>query len=115
MEANELRIGNFVYTRNSYSEIGNSREIGNYYEFEPIKLTDEIKEKCNLKDCDNSYYKYLKLSENKYLIISRKNIVYLSDCNGLYDMYVEINELEFLHQLQNLYYALTGQELEINL
>ena len=80
-------------------------------EMRPIKLTDEILLKCGFEDI--SSYKDFRLSINEDLYIEvslRKNI----------NAYVSISDIDiinviYLHQLQNLYFALTGKELEVKL
>ena len=82
---------------------------GDHLEFaEPIPLTTEMLMKClnfkeglyTLKDL-RGYFVALHLDGNVY---AEYFIGHYSVC-----------KVEFLHQLQNLYFALTGQELEIKL
>jgi hypothetical protein len=85
---------------------------------EPIPLTPELLEKCGFvrsqDEDENSLtlvngrktFKWVEGNDDDYFLI------YQTDCGLDYNTAFE---LEHLHQLQNLYYALTGEELEINL
>lgn len=75
----------------------------------PIPLTPEILEKCGFKKLNNAWVPidysatdYLKWS---FTIWDNKDGTYR------YNSAEFIPELKYLHQLQNLYYALTGEEL----
>ena len=110
MKANELRIGNIVYANNvgthpsnSYLEshtIADGKDIENAMWYFPILLTEEWLLKFGFKrkhfECDLRQWWY--------------NGFYVSDLNGLYARNVL---LKYVHQLQNLYFALTGEELTI--
>lgn len=105
MEEKDFRIGNWVLENGSYRQI----EADDFYNpqlLNPIPLTEEILLKCGAKKSDDSFGGY---------------IIYYPNGNG---MRVKNNEwssqhlsvkLEYLHQLQNLYFALTNEELKINL
>lgn len=114
MEAKELRIGNLIQDKDGNIEVVN-------------KLwCDDIFERVN--DMDISYYKPILLSEewlvksgfgSKYGAFIKNGIRLLrrnAEFNDLPVWRVIINELDmsiyFIHQLQNLYFALTGKELE---
>jgi hypothetical protein len=134
IKANELRIYNYVYdyywcnTKRKYcSDIIKLKKIANtcvvcckddaerkeeqknrlvyrYDDIKPIPLTEELLLKCcgfedvSERECD---YKY------------EKEGVCITDCFEL--LWYEQTPLKYLHQIQNLYFALTGEELEINL
>ena len=129
IKANELRLGNKVHFQSITGEksVATIKLIGNpdvlplssgaviiesnfkeeYCSYElifPIKLTDEIIEKCNFK-----------YSRPNFQSSSLRN------SSSIYEpIYTYVNQpigvhLESLHQLQNLYFALTGEELEVNL
>lgn len=91
-------------------------------DFEPIPLTPEILEKAGfekLKKADT--YRCYWGSLDKVLFIGFygtgifptivKEGEMVSDPTGA----IMLNKIEYLHQLQNLIFALTGQELTINL
>lgn len=124
MTANELRIGNWVLNASSKTPVqvdsicnkgislfadccvtgGELEVIYSFNDLEPIPLTEEILEKCGFeKDEPKGWY--------------RKGFMDLFDGNPFH--YASGNNLcpdiLYLHQLQNLYFALTGEELNINL
>lgn len=126
---NELRLGNYVAVKNHGNEvIGKvfaiskdlvSVEGGNnnydYHLLEPILLTEEILLKCEFKKeiipralgIHNIYY-------NGTITIHQREAFEW----GVYDESDEYTvniELQSLHQLMNLYFALTGKELEVKL
>ena len=129
IKANELRIGNYVneltvgeifiptgkiikITEIKFSGISEVNPIfehpieRNYQQIDPIALTEEWLLKFGFeKDSRNeSYWFFL----NKIFIYVGINDLYYYD----YDE-GEIN-IQYVHQLQNLYFALTGNELTIN-
>lgn len=127
MKAEELRVGNYVNTseRSGWSyqicRQGIIRTINNgscnitpfkcispivtvkYDNIEPIPLTEEWLLKLELKKW-NSKNNELTYSNNKLIIHKRKDGYVVSR------KWITIN---FVHQLQNFYFALTGEELKI--
>lgn len=110
MKPNELRIGNWVYdTRHIKYPAKNKMQITeiskrDYKHLEPIPLTAEILEKCSVKElADISTDTYLKFGEDRKLYLV---------CD-----FVKVTDkpIEYLHQLQNLIFSLTGKELEVKL
>lgn len=120
MEARELRIGNYVRLKNSDIETcidlidcAGSGEAwihleGNgiqslIHQIEPIPLKEEWLLKFGF--VSNSYQDRF---ENKAIHV---------ECNktkGFVELWVErMPHIKYVHQLQNLYVALTGEELEI--
>jgi hypothetical protein len=112
MKANELRIGNYVTTQGEYQfELSdfvdwyndhNSHIYGDY--IKPIPLTEEW---------------LLKLSAKSTELNPAKNGIWIEceiDNQGCWVSIshgtgVVVVRLDFVHQLQNLYYDLTGEEL----
>ena len=114
INANELRIGNWI----NYLDINgvnpaqieiddfiNLKEDGEKdFPFTPIPLTPEILEKCGfvmhktsqLWRKDNFYLHHYLVSDNEYCFK-------YSDFTS--------SSIQYLHQLQNLYFALCGEEL----
>lgn len=127
MKAKELRIGNLVYFDTNEIRVVDSRVIGfcanserlnQLIPFQPIPLTEEMLLKC--KGVKSSYTSNPELigASKKYdlgsIIIFQPNedeSVFYTCINEYMDNLI----VDALHQLQNLYFALTGQELEINL
>lgn len=123
MDARELRIGNWVLF-NDYSggplqpyqiqgdDISRAAVNGVYHE--PIPLTPEILEACGFVKRKEMFYKgeyCININDRDVLVGSRGTIF-----NGDPNYGVGINyELKYLHQLQNLYFALTGEELTVNI
>ena len=108
MKANELRIGNFVYDAWSneifcldalefkvrlLSDLKDNK-------LEPIELTEEWFIKFGFEE-EIDGYSLNPLTIGKYWI--RHNFQQL----------ITTSELKYVHQLQNLYFALTGNELKI--
>jgi hypothetical protein len=106
MKANELRVGNWIIGCNGkYFQIfedGMEILMGarNYGDFDPIPLTPEILEKAGFEKGLNGYFFRGGVEYN----LKRHMLEGFGYCEILY-----------VHQLQNLYYALTGEELNIEL
>lgn len=128
IEATELRIGNWVM-----SSIGPHRLvpydivsiIGGEVSVKPIPLTEEILLNCGFEKIEHEVqYQILICDETeteniKILILdSCDKEGYFADIHeiiyrGSYTM--NISKVKYLHQLQNLIYALTQKELTIKL
>lgn len=132
MKANELqkqiRIGNHLLGK-CIDDLDDRKEWWEIYKIQdaehlkgikenwdkPIELTEEILLKCGFYLPKNSLvYRFdLNNEENKTTLQVWKECNCFSICRlGMSAFSVELN---YLHQLQNLYFALTGEELEINL
>lgn len=129
INANELRIGNWITILRQYNQGGNYpyeiahghdiEEIeGNGEAVDPIPLTPEIFEKCGFVFNKNSL-SYRVFSHKEEWILSAQQTMDKScfkiglPIDNRSDRYM--TSLKSLHELQNLYFALTGKELEINL
>tara|TARA_R110002153_G_scaffold154825_2_gene306874 strand:+ start:496 stop:906 length:411 start_codon:yes stop_codon:yes gene_type:complete len=110
MKAQDLRIGNLILdedglvevTRHTLGMIELLNTPGHYTKFKPIPLTEEWILKMGYKWKDNYKYYVKTYGNNKESIIDIKFVVMDMD-------YVPI--LKHVHQLQNLYFALTGEAL----
>ena len=115
MEANELRIGNLVFDNkiNIVTEISKECFAYEYLfleDYNPIPLTEEwlLKfgfEKAPLVD------KYLK---GYFTYDSKlKYFTYFTDIEdgGYENIIIQKEKLKYVHQLQNIYFALIGEEL----
>lgn len=126
----ELRIGNIVL----YKPYGNkdgemktiqgmlgmlvyfdrhSNESGMFHNLQPIPLTTEILEKCGFDwqervNEDRDDIEWLCIPKMDY-VTYKDGKFYIGYGFGTLD------HIKFLHQLQNLFFALTGEELEIKL
>ena len=132
LKANELRIGNFIKFHNhletekvitvnarffsslaggrSLEEMKSDEELSNYYS--GIPLTLEILEKCGWGKSDEHEIGTNMLNENNdglYFDYHFKR--FRMDFGDNSD--IRMPHIQYLHQLQNLYYSLTGDELEI--
>ncbi len=104
MNINELRIGNFIYL---YNELITITAI--CYSFEdinkgitPILITEEWLLKFGFKSLFNGAGYVKNNTEIGY------------NHNGFYIIASGL-EIKYIHQLQNLYFALTGEELSIKI
>ena len=107
MKANELRIGNLVL--NNKDEIYKIKCINEEIEnkIKPIKLTQDILFKLDcLKTNDN---KKLSYELDRFIIAFQEKYKFWY----VYDKieYTYITKIEFLHELQNVYFILNGEEL----
>ena len=134
MKAQDLRLGNFVIAKNEIIKIIEFREsfvLGENdnnlirclpSQIKPIELTEEVLLKIGfhegynkifIKNTKNDYVKYYityqHVPDNKYSFVGYgyKNNVQIK-C-------VILNDIKYLHQLQNACFLLTNQELEIEL
>jgi hypothetical protein len=116
MKAEEIRIGNWIKDMRAdkcFEVISRDIEDVDYSNenYEGIPLTPQILEACGFKgdDSKNDYeFMYLHLKNyNDYesWIVTK---------NG-YDINPGMPLLKSLHQLQNFYFAFTGNELEVSL
>lgn len=107
MKVTELRIGN--YAKNLFGIIQieeiplKSNPLYNPDAIEPIPLTEEWLLRFRFRTVDDRYYN---LSVNSLFVMSW----------NIYEMRLILNGFfmpnhQYVHQLQNLYFALTGEEL----
>ena len=128
MKAKELRIGNYIIefkgikdNENKYSIkkvntrilrlIESETRTDNYLSFIPIPLTEEILLKCGAEKINHIDGSKFHLIQNKKTNIKIRFYKTLVSVNSSFSIY----DLKYLHQLQNLYFALTGEELNVNL
>ena len=114
IQAKDLRIGNWVFyshPKKSYNYCISPLDL-HYADtreriFKPIPLTPEILEKCGFEEVYKSpmHSTYWMEGLSYYFWYEKGN--QYADCKGL-----QVN-CKHLHQLQNLYFALTGEELTI--
>lgn len=132
IQANELRIGNWVLKDDTYRKVEAISipyhhllslrnkvllEECQFNEIQPIPLTEEILLKCGFeKDGVPAGFTIIDKFQIRYCykdII--KNTWQWSFEAFDDDNWIGISKPQYLHQLQNLYFPLTGEELEINL
>jgi hypothetical protein len=136
MNSNELRLGNYINwiridgnpievvsiynimrstVRCCTTTIEELNEIQLYYsEIKPIPLTEQWLIKFGFENRDTRKWLYYKDCGTEYLVE-----YYKADNTFSFDMLVDgefrtiIYDLEFVHILQNVWFALTGEELEL--
>lgn len=124
----ELRVGNWVLWNGEYVNVYGLEKalerfertkINDLYieDFEPIPLTEEILLKCGFEDEDGGFGRWLRLdydihNKNRHMLY-KIGIERIEMCSK--GMTTADAPLKHLHQLQNLYFALTGQELPVTL
>ena len=130
MDARELRIGNYIYDnevgckgefRVCAGDIKTIDDDQKEFDYSALPLTEEWLLKFGFSQVLNSEY----YDSNEYgnceqiridtsqtednLLIKQSNSEERSD-----DVILVDNGIKYVHQLQNLYFALTGKELELN-
>jgi hypothetical protein len=124
IKASELRIGNWLlypHTQHEPFQIVEPRHIELAYLLKPIPLIPEILEMSGFKKEKmgklTDQYRYSKMDGNNSFIIN-ENILgqwvfrIWNDSNKV-DFVISI--INYVHQLQNLYFALRQAELTVNL
>jgi hypothetical protein len=119
MKANELRIGNLTYrieVKNKNNTVIDDITIYDMeriqevhdktFTYEPIPLTEEWLQKFGFQTEESFVYELDDITINT----SRGLMCIFTKCKNN----VEIEITEYVHQLQNLYFALTNKELEYN-
>jgi hypothetical protein len=121
IEAKELRVGNWVnylYEWQSIDTIGlysvglTGNGINTTLEnLSPIPLTPEILEKAGFSKSMGSIW--WEDSERLPLSEIAKKFFYSICLSVNKSEWIDVTHIKHLHQLQNLYFALTGEELEL--
>ena len=118
MKANELRIGNWVEDTEHFKGYFQVNRISSltvespewtleYNEIKPIPLTEEWLLKFGLKQIGGSF----ELNDDNFSLSFEGIEAFL--CYGGYVEQSRPVNCKYVHQLQNLYFALTGTELTI--
>ena len=123
MKANELRIGNLISDINGnlclvktiredliiakYYSVGYC--IGDEEQFNKVELTEELLLKFGFEEKSKSKNFYL--GSFRFHISKPANYDGFIFCDG-YDVITD--RIKYVHQLQNLYFALIGEELILN-
>ena len=111
IKANELRIGNLVKDDDLYYEV-DITVLLDIDSFEPIDITEEWLLKLGFKKQAKTYWisLYSLKAELHFEVYIKDMVLYLKSDNSNFIF----DPIKYIHQLQNLYFALTGEELEIN-
>ena len=137
MEVKDLRIGNYVNIEGDVVRVKEIYEKSIHYangEYEsyatedfiqPIELTEELLLKIGFKKNKYDWWKYFPDRENEISILMTEFYTTIEYANLFHcpEDVTEVNygsTLEFprriyIHQLQNAYFLLTNQELEVEL
>jgi hypothetical protein len=125
--SNELRIGNLINLKNRngifvfpvtgiieqgvFINHNNGEWRLSYHEVDPVLLTEEAISKCGFKEVgfyDNVYY----LDDFRIYLDKKADYGLLKYEKETENIEIEIDSI---HKLQNVYFALTGKELEVDL
>jgi len=113
MQANELRIGNWVLHRGKYVQVNANTIlaiVNGSEHYAPIPLTPEILEECGFECASDEFGGYLiNISEKEKIRIIKQEGNFIFPLFGVTKV-----PTNFLHQLQNLYFSLTNTELQWN-
>ena len=112
MKANELRIGNYTDKGmvKSFYEHGIHVGMGKCYLFRdlnPIPITEEVLLKCGFVNNEPTDWGSFTLGNINFLKEDGNKM------NGLYMNGYRVADIRYLHQLQSLYFDITGKELEV--
>ena len=116
IQANELRIGNLVYEKHcddslhiavvaliqKYGDATKIRTENGWYAEEPIPLTEEWLIK----------FGFVSSMFEDNVFIHYNGMKYFLETQQLHFLTIELN-FKYVHILQNIYFALTGEELTI--
>lgn len=120
IDARELRIGNYVYGYKTTWTIDKNdfRDVDlddNSMPYNPIPLTEEWLLKLGFKDARSNELELYPIKYNTKTI--RYNGIntnlYVSDFGDDSHYDLPCPHIKYVHQLQNIYFALTGEELTI--
>lgn len=129
LKPQDLRIGNWVYftdfpVLNKPVQVDIKNVLEEILEhqpswfFKPIPLTPEMLGKAGFEKWDNGEYftrvdEYISLhiyEDGRYVFWSGS-----ADDESSFTVIGKDNRIQYLHQLQNLFFSLTGKELKVNL
>lgn len=135
MKANELRINNYVNIEGDVVKVKEIYEKSIHYansEYEsyatedfiqPIELTEEVLLKIGCfkrgyneiysmalcTDCYDYYISYQNVKDNKHSFVASWYK------NGELKRQIRLDNIQYLHELQNVFFSFTNQELEMKL
>ncbi len=132
LEAKDLRIGNLVYgvsdgqkilsdvvsldsvnlTEHPIWLISKYNQTSDEYEsVEPIPITEEWLLKLGFKEQNTEIGSRFR-KKNFYIAKNTDFDFYLKDVKS--GIYIHLTKLDFVHELQNIWYCLNGKDLKIN-
>jgi hypothetical protein len=129
MKSTELRIGNYGYIDGAVSELhGINYDVAyaiipqgkivatNVYTLKPIPLTEEWLLKFGFENWGTDEYGYMNYVLHNVIDGTSNFVIGLSDDDPIPMIDNDLccwSEFKYVHTLQNLYFALTGEELKI--
>ena len=116
MKATELRVGNYVYYADKKTLLKiNGGHILYPSQIYPIPLTEDILLKCGFIEVFGVKKEYkIKINKKEDILVYNLIVEETSIWTDYGGFYLD-NQINYIHQLQNLYFALTGNELTIKL
>ena len=119
MNTNELRIGNIIQSNGKFETVKSLQDDEINYTIQSaysgIPLTEEILFKCGF--CKEMYKTYFYMNDIYLIKQVKRNSNPLMLSYFWFDFILnenKISEVKYLHQLQNLYFALNQMELPIS-
>lgn len=125
MKANELRIGSYIWLKchhlpvkveGIFKETNGSiwvetdlHEGEKIEDFEPIPITEERLERFRFKEWDKGSKKFHNGTFEYFVYCDKVGKFHFYSHNEVSGHSFYITEIEYIHQLQNLYFALTGE------
>lgn len=103
MKSTELRIGNWIYYTTDKTNFKATAKTILYFSdiyFKPIPLTEDWLKKFGFTRIVPSWADIKRIDKDDYYLIRD-------------DVYFNEKKIKYVHQLQNLYFALTGKELKL--
>lgn len=114
MKASELRIGNLVYENNIFVIIHDGFGIDHAKQFTPIPLTEEWFRKLGFDKEENHFQRGRIFFQFSLPNFQLKLNALIEEWGDARIAFADPNiSIQHVHQLQNLYFALTGAELTI--
>lgn len=113
IEPRELMAGNWVKDPYNVERQMTAKDVwrAETMAFYPIPLSPEVLKKCGFVERQESFFLYYS-KEYIHVAVTRKvELEYLDEKTYAWIAGNTIVHLTFLHELQNLYFALTGTEL----
>lgn len=119
--ASELRIGNYVMFNDqnetptpvviqiNIADLTLISENHKYCNYQPISLTEEILLKCGVKS--DGIHIYMEFNPRMCLLFNYGNYAEMDLVQDGKYISFKLSHIKHLHELQNLYFALTKQEL----
>lgn len=116
IKASELRIGNWVNYNSHYRRIV-SLNLDTDVNADPIPLSEEILLKCGFSKCDSKFIckpqiLTIQISNNETLDYEDGEFFIAN--SGSHRVVTFWKSPKYLHQLQNLFHSITGDELKFN-